>query len=111
MPLLQCLHPRKIFSGELKSVVTVMMLIQMPCQAFYGKDKYSMAMYRTIDRSIVSHTLRASDFETTKIKYTVGFTQLEPGVIISTPYQLWPQNFKDIVPVSLFQGSIKPLQL
>lgn len=40
-----------------------------------------------------------ADFETTKIKYTVGFTQIEPGVIISTPYQLWPQNFKDFVPV------------
>jgi hypothetical protein len=110
MPLSQCLHPRKIFSGELKSVVTVMMLIQMPCQAFYGKDKYSMATYRSYWNT-VSHTLCALDFETTRIKYTVGFTQLEPGVIISTPFQLWPQNFKDIVPVSLFQGSIKPLQL
>jgi len=76
-----CLHPRKIFSGELKSVVTLMMLVMMPCQAFY-------------------------DFETTKIKYTVGFTQIEPGVIISTPYQLWPQNFKDFVPAMDYMESV-----
>ncbi|CAM0142454.1 unnamed protein product [Umbelopsis sp. WA50703] len=53
----------------------------MPCQAFY-------------------------DFETTRIKYTVGYTELPTGQIISTPYVLWPENFQKFVPTMDYIESV-----
>lgn len=46
------------------------------------------------------------DFETTRIKYTVGYTAITPDYIVSTPYQLWPKEFQDILPVMNYMESV-----
>ncbi|CAO3575932.1 unnamed protein product [Absidia cylindrospora] len=64
----QCLQPRKIFSGELKSVLTILMMLTMTTQVVW-------------------------DITFTFIKYKEGYMVLENNETIIKPYQYWsPQN-------------------
>ncbi|ORZ26240.1 hypothetical protein BCR42DRAFT_401858 [Absidia repens] len=70
----KCLSPRRVINGELRSIVTWFMFLLMIAQASW-------------------------DFLCTYIKYTEGFMQVSPDVIISKPFEYWAPSNQDPIEV------------
>ncbi|SAM04167.1 hypothetical protein [Absidia glauca] len=84
---LKCLSPRRVINGELRSIVTWFMFLLMIAQASW-------------------------DFLCTYIKYTEGFMQVAPGVIISKPFEAWsPSNQNPIEVMNYIQCVTFSLQV
>ncbi|KAI8329214.1 hypothetical protein BC941DRAFT_210463 [Chlamydoabsidia padenii] len=83
----KCLSPRRVINGELRSIVTWFMFLLMIAQASW-------------------------DFLCTYIKYTEGFIQVAPGVIIGKPFQAWaPSNQNPIEIMNYIQCVTFSLQV
>ncbi|KAI9014364.1 hypothetical protein CLU79DRAFT_767260 [Phycomyces nitens] len=68
----KCIRPSRIIAGELKSIITVLMILMMLAQATW-------------------------DFISTYIKYKEGFMELPDGEIITKPFAYWkPEHQKPI---------------
>ncbi|KAI8330168.1 hypothetical protein BC941DRAFT_506383 [Chlamydoabsidia padenii] len=70
----KCLSPRRVINGELRSIVTWFMFLLMVAQASW-------------------------DFLCTYIKYTEGFMQVAPKVIIGKPFQYWSLKNQDPIEI------------
>ncbi|KAI9257987.1 hypothetical protein BDA99DRAFT_514937 [Phascolomyces articulosus] len=75
----RCLQPHKVFSGELRSILTVIMFVMMMTQAIV-------------------------DFWSTYVKYSEGFVALPTGSIITKPFILWsPERQKPLQAMNYLQ--------
>ncbi|KAI8070325.1 hypothetical protein BC940DRAFT_295820 [Gongronella butleri] len=72
----RCLHPKRIFSGELKSVCTVLMILMFTVQVLW-------------------------DLIFVRIKYTEGYVMYH-GVGIGTPYQYWSSRDQQLASTATY---------
>lgn len=87
----QCLSLSRLRAGELKSIVTVLVMIAIPFQLYYGKRYCWYASCRQIEPADRSFDMNV-DWTSTKIKYDEGFLAYPVGnsvMIINKPFLNW----------------------
>ncbi|RUS34357.1 hypothetical protein BC938DRAFT_481016 [Jimgerdemannia flammicorona] len=80
----QCLAPSRLRAGELKGIVTVLVMIAIPFQLYYGRWLPDLA---------------DCNWTSTKIKYDEGFMMLpNTATIVNKPFEAWTDADKALVP-------------
>ncbi|KAI8082967.1 uncharacterized protein BX664DRAFT_339512 [Halteromyces radiatus] len=83
----RCLSPKRLINGELRSIITWFMFLLLIAQSSW-------------------------DLLCTYIKYTEGFMQVAPGIIISKPFSQWsPKNQDPIAVMNYIQCITFSLQV
>lgn len=85
-----CLHPKRFKQGELKSIVTLLILFMIPFQLFYGK--VNQRLKSLVDLSLFDIV----DITSVTIKYEEGFANIL-GHIFTKPEVMWTKADQSLV--------------
>lgn len=101
----ECLYYSKFRRGELKSIVTALILVMIPFQLYYGNVSSYLLLIDALLAAVVvgksGLTLLFVDFlkidiASCKVKYEEGYVQIL-GHIVTKPEFLWTQADRDLV--------------